>query len=331
MPAKINKALLQKTNTWRRYPFSKSLISPVRFIYDKFYSILLDKKSNFNPSNTIIVTGGGRSGTTWLAEIFSSLPNYCMIFEPEMLMKHREILYAPNFVDPNDDWPEGKELFQSLIMGKNVTPHSFIRNSIMDIVNADSLVVKAMNLSKILPWLSQNLLTRGLIHIVRHPCAVYLSSKRYFRPKQFKIGIRETHYINNVLPDLSDYVYSLKKEEELFALRWCCNVHTALLHNKTESWANVSYERLVSDGFQELSRIFKIFRFTKDDMEIGSIMLKSSSSTSSRWSANHSMASTEERLGVWRKILKSEQIDNILDVIHKFHIYAFTDDIYPVF
>ncbi len=57
----------------------------VRLIFNGLLNSILFRLihfNGFNPNNTIMVFGSMRSGSTWLAEVISSVNGHLQIFEP---------------------------------------------------------------------------------------------------------------------------------------------------------------------------------------------------------------------------------------------------------
>lgn len=330
---KLYRTFLVKTYDWRCTPVGRRMTIPLRWGWDGVYKTILSfKVAAFNRSDTILLTGTPRSGTTWLSELLCSSRDYCSIFEP-IVMWHRygviRGLDWADYISPDTDWPEGKELFCKLFEGRSVHPHAFIHNSPMDLIRCRSLLIKSITTNTLLPWLAVNFQIRGMILIVRHPCAVVASLKKHLTKLHRRVPDRRQRYVRENLPHLTAYVQRLQTEEEILAVRWCCDHHAPLKHRRDNSWIQVSYEKLVLDGRNELRRIYSALDLAKSENALN--RLQSSSLTVHNWSVDHSRASAEERLGNWRRSLDGEQVRRVLSVVDAFGIRGFSEDVVPDF
>ena len=83
------------------------------------------------------------------------------------------------------------------------------------------------------------------------------------------------------------------------------------------------------EGENEVKRICSGLNFSKIDESLNHLAVRSL--TTRNWSANHSQASAEERLGNWRNTLDKEEAKRVLSVVDAFGILGYTDDIIPDF
>ena len=330
---KLYRTSLAKTYEWRRKPSGRTITAPIRWSWDGIYRIILElKKETFNVSDTILISGARRSGTTWLAELLCASPDYCVIFEPIVLWRKYGVVPGGGFadyIDPKADWPVGKDLFGKLFEGKAIHPHAFTQNPLMDFLRCSSLVIKSVNTNKLMPWLSVNFKLRGMILIIRHPCAVVASLKKHL-PKPLK-EVSQTHqqYVEQNLPHLYNFVKGLKTQEEIHAAGWCCEHHPPLKYRRNDNWIQVSYEKLVLDGENELKRICAGLNFSKIDESLNHLAVRSL--TTRNWSVDHTRASEEQRLGNWRNTLDKEATKRVLSIVDAFGIQGYNDNNVPDF
>ncbi|MCG2776105.1 MAG: hypothetical protein L6406_10540 [Desulfobacterales bacterium] len=216
---------LAKTYEWRRKPSGRTITTPIRWTWDGLYRIILGlKRGSFSASDTILISGARRSGTTWLSELLCASQDYCVVFEPIVLWRKYGVVPrggCADYISPESDWPMGKELFGKLFEGRSVHPHAFGQNSLMDLIRCTSLVIKSVNTNKLMPWLSANFKLRGMILIFRHPCAVVASLKKHLPKPLQQVSITHQRYVEQNLPHLSGYITGLKTQEEIHAAGWC--------------------------------------------------------------------------------------------------------------
>jgi hypothetical protein len=262
----------------------------------------------------------------------SSSSDYCMIFEPIVLWRKYGLVEpggCADYVSPESDWPRGKELFEKLFKGRSVHPHAFIQNSPTDLLRCNSLLIKSVNANKLIPWLSANFQIRGIILIIRHPCAVVASLKKHLLKPLHEVSHTHQRYVIENLPHLKDYIKSLKTQEEIHAAGWCCDHHAPLKHRQNYSWIQVLYERIVLDGKNELKPIFSALNLSGFDEAVNRLRVRSLSSHS--WSADHSHVTAEKRLNSWLGILDKEEVKRVLSVVEVFGITGYSDNPVPDF
>ena len=72
--------LLNQTGRFRRSSLAVPCLRPEPGGYR--LSIAVQAAGPFDPERTIVVSGASRSGTSWLGEMLSCLPDYALAFEP---------------------------------------------------------------------------------------------------------------------------------------------------------------------------------------------------------------------------------------------------------
>ena len=102
----------------------QTFIRKVTFFLRGNISFLLLKilrRGGFDPAKTIVVLGSTRSGSTWLAELISSVAGHIQIFEPmntDYIRSARRINIERNmYLTQNDNWEKGKQYFNNILSG----------------------------------------------------------------------------------------------------------------------------------------------------------------------------------------------------------------------
>lgn len=276
---------------------------------------------SFDPERAILLAGSSRSGTSWLGRVLSTAPGYCLLTEPLSLKMpglRRAGFSWRTHVDPDADWPEGEAILRAFFRGKRVTAKLIHRNR-RELLSSRGLVVKSVRASRLLPWLTRRFALRGIVLLIRHPCAVVSSQMENFRIPD---PCREDNlrYLERHLPHLLPFARGLETEEERRALTWALDQH-APLSAPAGSWTRASYERLVLDGPAAATRLFASLGL--ETPETARERLRENSWQARSSSVDHRRASVEERLGVWRRRLTGEQIDRILAVVEAVGIRGF--------
>jgi len=126
-------------------------------------------------ARTALVLGGGRSGTTWLAEAIARKTHSRLIFEPFHPRLGTMGADGRLFLDPAK-YPSAFERSARRILSGRV------RGPYIDSVRIARLprgrVVKDVHASNLLPWLRANYPDVPVVYVVRHPIAASLSRLR---------------------------------------------------------------------------------------------------------------------------------------------------------
>lgn len=316
---------------------------------------IIFKNKKIEMKDAILIVGSPRSGTTWLMEILATLPRYTYTFEP------LNPIWCPNsfeigfrsrtYIRPDTNWPEGEEYLKKIFTGqianipiKESLIASFlagfsIKNSMRHLLG-DKLIVKSVNMNRMLPWISEKFQLRGIFFIIRHPCAVVASQLKTglcgYRPPYppyidvfptQKEILDEASKIDGFEPKLFDSLKKIKTREEILAASWCLDNYVPLAHNKPNCWSFVVYEKLVIDGEKEISRLFnkigeqKIPKAAFHNLKKPSMLIIKEE--------KKIIKKPFEQLSKWKKVLSKKQIDNILKIIAEFGLDFYSNEIEP--
>ena len=162
----------------------------------------LFNRARYNISDTIVICGCPRSGTTWLAEILASIPGYGVINEPLQINWFPEAECAGfsserTYKRADEDWPEGEWYLRSIFAGNFDRPlvgstggKGRLLSALGHLPNK-KIIAKFVRANRLLPWMALRFPVKAFVLIIRHPCAVVAS--------QMKSGIH-----GNLLPNDND-------------------------------------------------------------------------------------------------------------------------------
>ena len=276
--------------------------------------------------DTIVVAGTPRSGTTWLLELLRSLSGYKALNEP-LLYEEARAEYGfswRTYLSPDDPAPKQSAYMQTILSGRlGLSPawHFEDRSRIQQLVTQATrrrLVVKFCRANRMLHWLVRRFDVRGLVFIVRHPCAVVASMLRHGGWEHMKTDIGESvdFDLDPALPSpvrehFSSIVRNCTSRTEALAALWCLDHYIPLVyHTEEESpWVLVPYERLVTEGHSELQRIVSALG-TEMTVEMRGRFDEPSSSVRDQFHQN-----AEQQLSKWRRRLSDRQVDEVLSIV----------------
>lgn len=288
--------------------------------------IKLTSLPDYNGEKSIVLLGGPRSGTTWLAEIISTIPKSALLFEPLYLPKVREARVAGmqwhKFLLPDDEWPEGEVFCRQIFSGKILNPWTTSFMPVKRAIRPQVWVIKMVRANMMLGWMLKKFPFLKPALLVRHPCASILS----MRQQGWPLPNKPPHLskFETTFPHVRDIIAKLKHPIEYSAAMWCISYYPALLLSPHQRYIVVSYERLVQDGEEESRRLFNFFQL---DMPIETLdRLRSYSQMTKKDSP---MYKAGNPLAKWKTELSSDEVHMILNVVKRFGLDFYNEDIEP--
>lgn len=285
---------------------------------------------HYDVQNTVVITCSPRGGSTWVAEILQTIPGYLMLWEPF----HQRINPESNrhgfnwgTYMPQDAVDEQKsEYIYHLLTGRALSPRIISRKQFKfeQILRFEGYIAKILHGQRFLRWML-DLYPVPTIFVLRHPCAVVASQLRHKawdgiggKRKSLPADLQRDY------PHLIPINERIKSREESLALTWAIDTHIPLNTPKPHPWHLVTYESLVTNGEEAIDHIFQYLGKPVPLQAYHQLRIPSATTEdNSPFSQGHSA------LSGWKKALSSEQIDNILRVVHEVGLDFYTDELQP--
>lgn len=288
--------------------------------------------SNERPkaSDAVLVSGSGRSGTTWIHDILGSIPGVQLIFEP----------LNPNFVEeasklsgiPKSEQP--KVFCQYLSADQNYPDwHTFleriltgqVRNSWIDrSINwkhTNQYITKLIRGNLMLAYIKGNFDPK-VIYVIRHPCAVILSRLNNGWFADVDDLLSQEALIDEYL---KPWVGLIEKERDLIgahAVWWAVENMVALHEIKKEEHYLIKYEDFCLSPRSLFSDLFSWLGYTR--FEASKNLIQEPSRLS-----DISYATMKNRLGFWKDNLSTLTQERILVWADRLGIDMYSDDNLP--
>ena len=137
-------------------------------------------KYEINYDQNIYIFTNPRSGSTWLMEMFQTIPKTATIWEPfhpehGPIKKHYQLGWRPYLpLDyPNQELVDSlKQVFRNGIY----SDWTISRSTLKQYKNAEKFIVKSVRANALLPWITNNLeFNHKPILLLRHPIPTTLS------------------------------------------------------------------------------------------------------------------------------------------------------------
>lgn len=287
--------------------------------------------------DAVVVAGSPRSGTTWLAELLGAMPSYKVLDEP----LHLQFPTLPDlgldwrtYVAPDADRPDLagylERAFRGQIRGNYLTMSDSRLGRFVELVRRPHVVAKFVRANRMLHWIDATFDLRGIVLLVRHPCAVVASQLDY-EHAQTNAWAQATPS-NDVEVDLAgslpdglvdrfgDRLRRLETREEVLAALWAVDTYCALRLHGDAPGPVVTYEDLVASPHDTLRTLFASLGISLPDTVFRQIDLPSESAASDLHRQD-----VNRQLSKWQRKLTDEQVDRILSVTHRFDLDMYSE------
>jgi len=289
-----------------------------------FYPIIA---KNFDVRDTIVLSSSPRGGSTWLAQILSTLPGYSVLWEP---LGYRRVPYVRKigfnwrtYIPPGTEWPEAELFLKKILSGQSLSAHTLWVCRLQRLLLTKAWVVKFCHANMLLKWLTEKFPIRTPILLIRHPCAVIASQMKVGDLFDIRSPLIDPRFIENY-PYFEPLLSKLHTWEEALAGTWCQEYFVTLSLPKPHPWLLVPYEKLVRDGGKKLNRIFSALGFKTPKAAFNQLKIPSKTT----WKGSPILHGGDQLAG-WKKYLKKEQVKRILDVVSAFGLDFYTDTLEP--
>ncbi|MDZ7776433.1 MAG: hypothetical protein U5L09_12930 [Bacteroidales bacterium] len=196
----------------------------------KFTISLILKAKNFRASESIIIFGEARGGSTWLMEMLNETLDVCINWEPLHVRKGvipRELNFGWRPFIPKDTRNETyfflfKKIHEYKIYSNWTT--SYIKP--LKLIQSKHVLVKYVRANMLVPYLLKNFKFKYKpIFLIRHPIDTCLSQMKTFEKDDNNITkfevpncINNERYIKHL-----EFINNLKSKLEVKIATWCIN------------------------------------------------------------------------------------------------------------
>jgi hypothetical protein len=310
---------------------SSSLKKPLYPIVDTAVGKIGEFRArSYDVEDTILAVCPGRSGSTWLAEIISSLEGSLLLWEPLHLgnnPKCKEVGFGwQNYFRSGESYERQKKYLENLYAGKDLSTRTLtsLEFDLLKTVSAKRYVVKHVNANMILHRIMGWFPVQAVL-MIRHPCAVVSSQLRHGAWTHLtKENITIPDGMFEDFPHLKEAFEHLGTIEELLAFEWAVQTHIPLSQTPPHPWYLTTYERLVVGGEEEVERIFEYLEEpcpteAKDKLE-------EPSATAGKEAA---VRRGKDRLQGWTERLDEDQVERILRTVEACGVECYDTSLTP--
>jgi len=287
------------------------------------------RAQRYDVSDTIVVACTGRGGSTWLAQIISSLPRHHILWE-QLHWRTNPACQTYGFGRPvyltEENASEEQASYLHKVLTGGTLPSAINTSQYFEpwsLLRLRSYVAKLVTANMLLPWLVERFGVRAVL-MVRHPCAVVASQIRHGRWDELDKSFCKHTALFDEYPHLARIFDSVHTKVELLAFNWAVQNFVPLTHPTQDRWITTTYETLVVDRMDEVHRIFR--GLGEEVPSKAESMLDQSSATALNSQTDHR---SQKQLSKWKRQLSSKEMDQILRVAHDTGICAYGEGIYP--
>jgi hypothetical protein len=285
---------------------------------------------SYDVRNTIIIAGVGRGGSTWLAELFATLPGYPLLWEPLHLGSNPEcIKYGfdwQTYISAGQDEPLKQRYLHQVLTGANLSCEllTSLHFHPIQFLRFRGYLVKFVNANLLLDWMLHLFPVRAIL-LIRHPCAVVASQLRHSAWDHVnKEKMTFSQNLAHDYPHLVEIHKSIRDREEVLAFEWALQTFIPLNRPKPYPWYLTTYERLVEDGHKELSCLFQFLGEPVPGEAYKHLRVPSATTQD-----GSNIANGRNPLSGWQEQLTAHQIQMILNVVHRVGIDFYGDAATP--
>ncbi|GAA4779273.1 hypothetical protein GCM10023219_28910 [Stakelama sediminis] len=274
--------------------------------------------------NTIILSGSGRSGTTWVEELLNVDNDYRMMFEPFHNGKIAALKrwQYKQYLRPGQSYPMMRPEIERILAGK-------IRHRWIDKFNrkifADKRILKDIRANLFLAWLREEFPQIPQLLLLRHPCPVASSQLKLNWPTGIDTYFEQPELIEDHLRPFLD-LRDTSDHFERHLVSWCIENYVPLRQLRPGDALVLFYEHICLDPAGEMDRIATFLgrSFSGDIVSAASIP------------SNMSQADSTILYGAagplsWRRSLSAERQETASHLLARFGLNKiYGDDGMPV-
>jgi hypothetical protein len=284
------------------------------------------------PSSSIVLASSGRSGSTWLADMLSSLSGVQQIFEPLHPRFRRDVQNLTGWLggEPQtqsfylcqgDDHPDWEQFLRKMLTGCVRTYWTdYTRTSYFP----DRYLIKVIRANLMLGFISRKFQPK-IIYLVRHPCAVVYSRLKV----KWQANVRDILDQPGLVADyLQPWVHAIERERDALgahAVWWAVENLIPVRELAERPHFLLFYERLCLEPVVQLKELLAWLDIPNEGVPPEKVNLPSRMSR-----PDVSYESTIDRLATWKRQLSRRDQHCVLDWAHRFGLSWYDDSLSPV-
>jgi hypothetical protein len=293
----------------------------------RFFIRLFSIDQNSDYKNTIILSGSGRSGTTWVGNILNYNNEYRYMFEPfnSSRVKTFKKFYMIPYLRIDDHDNKMFWLVNLVLTGriKNAWINKYNRKII-----ARKRLIKEVYINLLLGWIKVNFPEIPVIFLMRHPFAIALSKVQvgwWEVDAMLNNYLSQKNLVEDFLKDKVDIAKSLTDDFSKHIFIWCIETIVPLSQLKDGQVYLAFYENFCTKPKEEIKRLFDFLGKEFDDKIFKIVTRPSQVAT-----ADSAIVRGANLIDGWKNKLDEEQIEKAISILKLFKLdKIYSRDIFP--
>lgn len=278
----------------------------VHNLYTRYFIDLGDYR------RTILLSGVGRSGTTWVGDLINYRNRYREMFEPfhcEKISVVSQFQYH-QYLRPENRDKTYYEPAKTILSGR-------VKHPWIDRYNRKALVqqrlIKDVRTNLLLKWIKSSFPEIPIILLMRHPCAVASSRLKLGWESRTEVYLAQGELMSDFLEPFRALIEKTTDAFERHILVWCIQNFVPLSQFRNGEILVLYYEHLCVQPESELKRLFAFIGepYNSSVMDF----LRVPSALSQKQSA---ILSGEDLVSGWQKYISAHQVQKACEMLSKF-------------
>jgi hypothetical protein len=287
--------------------------------------------SNADYRTCTLLSGSGRGGTTWLANVINYDNSYRLMFEPFKNTRVPQCRFfgAQQYLRPSDSRPEYLAAANSIFSGR-------IRNRWIDSHNRklrpQCRLVKDIHTNLLLGWIHANFPEMPIILLLRHPCAVaYSRCMNRWTANAKDIFFNQPNLMEDYLEPFRPAFDALKDDFQRHIFFWCVETYVPLMQLRGEEILVTTYEDCAANPECEFKRIFAFLNKPFHREALAAARKPSTQARYNRYTRNVSaIILGESVVDSWQRSVRGDDVTNALRILEMFGLNTiYTDEALP--
>lgn len=279
--------------------------------------------NNGDYRSCVLLAGGGRSGTTWLANVINYDNSYRFMFEPFYNLRVAEWrgFLDQQYLPPDNNDDTYLRAAEKILSGQ-------IRNRWVDSHNRKLKVtkrlVKDIRVNLLLGWIKSHFPEIPIILMMRHPCGVAHSRNLTRWPADLdRLFLSQPKLVDDFLAPHRRDIENAKSDFERQIFLWCIQNYVPLLQFNPGEILVTTYEDCVVNPQAEIPRIFEFLQqpFHSD---VFAALKKPSSQARYNWRTGKASAVIvgESIVDSWTRSIRRSDVERAVEILHLFGLDA---------
>lgn len=265
-----------------------------------------------NYRKTVLLAGGGRSGTTWVGDLINYRNRYRVMFEPFHAKKIGLLEHFEQFqyLRPDNRSNVYLQPVTAILSGN-------IRHEWIDRFNkkfiARKRLIKEIRGNLMLKWIQTNFPEIPIVLLLRHPCAVINSRMKLgWQPNPARY-LNQIDLVEDFLKPFCPIIENTSDIFEKYVIHWCVQYLVPLKQFKMGEILVAFYEDLCVEPERELKRIFDFIGEPFKPAVMDEIWKPSAVSRQ-----GSAIASGGDLIRSWQKDMTPHQVEKVVEILNIF-------------